>query len=162
MCWVYDVRTTFAFKSLLIFLIPLTFAWKLVPEHQPPQNVQGSVTRFLTTHEFHVTEQTPTDSVLILRATKGNCSMIVAEASPDSATRYAMRHLATTLDQRFVVFGGEVSGEQPTWLTLAQVWWTKFLHKIGISMSDPVPIMVAANYSCNARRLPWGELASGG
>jgi len=124
--------------------------------------MQGNIARFLTIHNFYVIEQTPVDGVPIVRATRGDCSMIVAEASPDGARRYVMRHLATTMDQRFVVYRGNIYDAQPTWFTITQDWWTRFLRRLGISQSQASPIMVAATYSCGAERLPWAELSGGG
>jgi hypothetical protein len=156
---VYDVRPTPAFKWSLIFLIPLTFTWKLMAEHPPLHEMQGHIVRFLIIHGFNVTEQTLVESVPIMRATKEDCSMIVAEASPDGSTRDVMRNVAATMDQHFVVFRGKIYDEQPIWLTVTEDWWTRYLRKVGISQPEVPPIMVAATSSCAAEQLPWVELS---
>jgi hypothetical protein len=157
---VCDVRLTPAFKWWLIFLIPLTFTWKLVAEHPAFYEMQGNIAQFLVIHGFNVTEQTLVESVPIMRATKADCSMIVAEASPDGSTRDLMRHVAATLDQHFVVFRGKIYDEQPIWLTVTEDWWTRYLRKVGMSQQFEVPpIMVAATGSCAAEQLPWAELS---
>jgi hypothetical protein len=159
---VCDVKTSFAFKLLLILLIPLPLAWKGAAEYQRAPDLNETISRFLAIHGFDVTEQTPIQGVLVVRAAKGDCNMVVAAASPDEATRYIIPRLATTMDQRFVVFRGSIADERPTWRTIAQDWWTKFLHKVGLSKSAASRILVAATYSCNARHLPWAELPGEG
>jgi len=156
------VRLTPAFSWSLILLIPLTFAWKLVAEHPALHEMQANIVRFLTNHKFDVTEQTLVDGVRIVRATRGDCSMIVSEASPDGSTRDMIRRVATTMDQRFVVFRGNIYDEQPTWLTVTWDWWTRALHKLELSEAAAPPIMVAATFSCAAEQLPWARLSDGG
>jgi hypothetical protein len=159
---VCDVRPTPAFKWLLIFFIPLTFTWKLVAEHPAFPETQGHIVRFLTNHKFNVVEHTLVEGVPIVRATRGDCSMIVAKAFPDGSTRDIVRHVATTMDQHFVVFRGKIYDEQPTWLTVTQDSWTKVLRKVGIPQSEAPPIIVVATGSCDAVRLPWAELSGAG
>src|SRR4051812_31692314 len=129
------MRPTPAFNWLLILLIPLTFAWKLLAEPPALHEMQEKIVRFLTIHKFDVTEQTLVGGATIVRATRGDCRIIVAEASPDGSTRDIMRHVATTMDQSFVVFRGNIYDEQPTWLTVTQDSWTRSLRKLGISQA---------------------------
>jgi hypothetical protein len=93
-----------------------------------------------------------------MRATKGNCSMIVVEASPDGSTRDIMRHVAASMNRQFVVVRGKIYDEQPIWLTVTEDWWTRFLRKIGISQVEAPPLMVAADLSCATEQLPWIDL----
>jgi hypothetical protein len=156
------VRPTPAFSWLLIFLIPLTFTWKLVAEPAALYDTVGSITRFLSAHDFYVSEQAPVEGTPIVRATKGDCSMVVADASSSGAKRYIMDHFARTMDRQFVVFRGDVYDGQPTWLTITQEWWATFLRKLGISRSQAPPIVVAAASSCAAERLPWERMSDVG
>ena len=153
------MRPTPAFSRLLIFLIPLTFTWKLVAEPAALYDTQGSVTRFLSAHDFDVSEQTPVGAISIVRATRGDCNMVVADASSDGAKRYIMDHVARTMDRHFIVFRGKIHDGQPTWLIITQDWWARFLRKLGISRSQASPIMVAATFSCRAERLPWAKMS---
>src|SRR5207245_2325013 len=108
-CWVCEVRPTPAFRWSLVFLIPITFMWKLlVEEHPAPRETEKRIVRFLIVQGFNVTEQVLMESVPIVRATKGDCSMIVAQASPDGSTRDIMRHVTATMEQHFVVFRGKI------------------------------------------------------
>lgn len=153
-----DVSPSPAFKWSLILLIPLTFIWKLVGEQPALHEMQEHIVRFLTVQGFNITEQMPVKGVPITRATKGDCSMIVAEAAPDGSTRDMMRHLGSAMDQHFVVFRGTTYEEQPVWLTVTEDWWTKYLRKVGLAQPEMSPIMVAATSSCAAKQLPWSEL----
>jgi len=100
-------------------------------------------------------------NVPIVRATKGDCRMIAAEIAPDGSTRDILRHVTIDLDQLFVVVRGQIYDELPTWLTVTQNSWGKYLYKIGISQPEAPPIMVAATSSCGAKRLAWAELSGG-
>ena len=131
------MRLTPAFNWLLILLIPLTFSWKLVAEPPAVHETQGKIARFLANQGFEVTEQSLMDGLPVVRATAGDCDMLVAEASPDG------RDVTTTMDRSFVVFRGHVYDEQPTWLTVTQHLFIEFLRKLGIPQAE-APIMVAA------------------
>ena len=154
-----DVKATPTFKWLLILLIPLTLTWKLLPEPPASREMQGHIVRFLAIHGFDVTEQTFVERVQVVHAIKGDCSMILAEASPDGSTRDVMRHVGATMEQHFVVFRGKIYDEQPVWLTATEDSWTRYLRKLGISQPEMRPIMVAETRSCAAEQLPWLELS---
>ena len=53
----------------------------------------------------------------MVRATAGACRILVVKASPDGSDRDQIRRQATAADTVFVVFGGRIYAEQPTWLT---------------------------------------------
>jgi hypothetical protein len=157
---VYDVKLTPAFNWLLILLVPLTFSCKLVAERPAVQDTQGKINQFLTEQRFEVTEQSlMKGSSTAVRAIKGDCSMLVAEASPDGSLRNLIRrHVTATMDRPFVVFRGHIYHEHPTWLMITQLWWMRLLRKLGISHEEATPIVVAATHSCAAERLPWAQL----
>ena len=126
----------------------------------PPHfnGLEGDTIRFLKSHGFNVTEETLTGRISIMRATKSNCSMIVMEGTADGSTRDVMRHVAAKMDRQFVVFRGKIYDEQPIWLTVTDDWFTRYLRGIGISQVEASPLMVAADLSCAAEKLPWTEL----
>jgi hypothetical protein len=156
------MRPTPALKWLLIFLIPLTFTWKLVAVDQAVHEMHGDITQFLAIRDFDVTAQAPVDGVSVVRATKGDCDMILAKTFPNELTRYAMRYLAAKKDEHFVVLGGNIYDDQQTWLIITRDLWNRFLRKLGLSQSRAPLFMVAATHSCAARQLPWAELSGGG
>src|SRR5690348_3629828 len=101
--------------------------------------MQGHIVRFLKVRGFSATEQTLVETVRIVHAIKGDCSMILVEASPDGSTRDVMRHVGATLAQHFVVFRGKVYDEQPVWLTATEDSWTRYLRKLGIAQPEMPP-----------------------
>jgi len=156
------VQLTPAFKWLLIVLIPLTFTWELVAEYPAGHEKPGKIARFLTNQGFEVRERSLMQGLLVVRATSSDCSMLVAEVSPDGSMRDIIRQeVSTTMDRRFVVFRGHVYDEQPTWITVTQDLWLGFLRKLGVSYAGVPAIMVAANHSCGDERLAWVELSGG-
>jgi hypothetical protein len=151
-----------AFNWLLILLIPLTLSWKLMAEPPAANETQANIARFLAKQKFKVTEEPLVGGAwTVMRATKGDCSMLVAEASVDGSMRNLIRRdVRTSLDRSFVVFRGHVYHEHPTWLMVTQHWWMGLLRKLGMSHTEAPPIMVAATRSCGAERLPWTQLWS--
>ena len=152
------MRLTPAFNWLLLCLIPMTITWKLVAE-PAVHETQRKIASFLAKQRFKVTEQSLVEGLPMVRASVGNCSMLVAEASSDGSMRNIVRRdVTTTMDRHFLVFRGHVYDAHSTWLTVTRHWWIGFLHKLGIARADAPPIMVAAAQSCAAERLPWAEL----
>jgi hypothetical protein len=140
-------------------LIPLTLTWKLIVVDESAEKAPESLRPFLVAHGFDVVAETPVDRVAILRATRGDCRMILAEALPDGAARYVLPRLAMTMDTRFVVFRGKVYGEQSGWVTMLESWWARTLRRLRVSRPPAMPILVAATRSCAAERLAWREFA---
>jgi hypothetical protein len=151
-----------AFKWFLIFLIPLTLGWKLVATRPGVHETHEHIVRFLKAHDFNVREEIPLKGVPIVRATRGDCNMIAAEAAPDGSTSGIIHRVATGMDQQFVVFRGNIYQDQPTWLTVTDDRWTGYLRRLGIARFEPAPIMIAAAAACVADRLPWAELVGTG
>ena len=84
--------------------------------------------------------------------------MLVVEAAPDGSNREAIHELAKTMDQFFIVDRGKTYGEQSSWEMVAQSWWSRFLHKLGMTRHKLPLIAIAATASCNAEQLPWSDL----
>ena len=70
----------------------------------------------------------------------------------------AIRELAKTMDQLFIVERGKIHRRQSAWRTVTHAWWLRYLHKLGIARHEMPLIAVAATSSCNAEQLPWAEL----
>ena len=148
-----------AFKWSVILLIPLTIGWKLVAEEQAPDESKANIVEFLSRHKFEITERTVAD-IPVIDAMVGVCRMTVVEAAPDGWMRDFIRDILGTTEHRFTVFRGNIYREQPIWLTLTDHWWSKSLRKLGLARRDAPVIVVSANESCAAERLPWDELSS--
>ena len=57
-----------------------------------------------------------------------------------------------------VVFGGRIYSEQPTLLTVADVFWARFRRQLGLRAEATPVLVVIATKGCEAERLPWSEL----
>jgi hypothetical protein len=82
----------------------------------------------------------------------------VRSDTPDGSNRDLVRHLAAGTDRSFVVFRGTVYTQQPILWTVLDYLWSRFLRELGLVRHITPVIAVAVNTSCNAERLPWGEL----
>jgi hypothetical protein len=86
--------------------------------------------------------------------------MLLTEVSYRGWERDSIYGRATAVEQVFIVFGGKVYAEQPTWLTAADFLWYKVLGELGLNVRRTPVIAVIATKSCAAERLPWQELGS--
>ena len=84
--------------------------------------------------------------------------MLVSAVTPDGSNRDLIRHIAAGTDHSFVVFRGTVYAQQPVLWTVVNFLWSRFLRELGLIRHIAPVITVAVNSSCNAERLPWGEL----
>jgi hypothetical protein len=136
-----------------------TIGWKLAIQPDDPNYLKEDLIKFLERNHFNVVV---TDEIVnytpIIRATTASCHLQIGRITPDGSNRDLMRHIAAGTDRSFVVFRGAVYAQQPVLWTVLNYLWSRFLRELGlISHITPV-INVAANASCNAERLPWGEL----
>ena len=85
--------------------------------------------------------------------------MLVIKSSFDGSDRdRIMRRHATAADTVFVVFGGRIYAEQPTWLTVSDFLWARFRRELGLRAEATPVFVVIATKGCEAERLPWSEL----
>ncbi|MFZ1094970.1 MAG: hypothetical protein WAN75_38100 [Xanthobacteraceae bacterium] len=94
----------------------------------------------------------------MLVASAGLCRMLITRAAPIASDRAMIRKNASAGDSVFIVFHGQVYSEQPTWLTAADVLWSRLQRELGLPSRSIGPIAVTATRSCDAERLPWAEL----
>ncbi len=92
-------------------------------------------------------------------ATGGPCQMKVVLSSSRGWHRDLIQNLKVGAAEAFVVFGGQLYDEQPTWLTVPDFLWSRLLSGMGFSSTPRSVITVIATSGCDARRLPWQELA---
>ena len=86
--------------------------------------------------------------------------MLVTEISPRGWERDIINSRATGADQVFIVFGGKIYAEQPTWLTASDFLRYKLLSELGSNVRPTPVIAVMATKNCAAEQLPWYELSS--
>ena len=115
--------------------------------------------KFLERNHFSVvvTDEVVNDTPII-RATTAACHLQIGRLTPDGSNRDLIRHIAAGTDRSFVVFRGAVYAQQPILLTVLNYLWSRFLRELGLIRHIAPVITVAVNSSCNAERLPWGEL----
>ena len=151
------------FKWFVLLLLPLTLGWKLAvyPDESSKENAtQRKIAEFLVRQHFTVavaSESTVTGQPMI-RATAPACRLLVAESPVEGWGREVARLDATAADAVFVVYGGRIYAEQPTWLTVSDILWSKFPRALGLKAQARPILTVVATRSCEAERLPWAEL----
>ena|SRR5690349_3396086 len=160
-CWVFDVNSSPALRWALAILLPITLAWKLVA---PTDDGTGAMKRdliaFVGRHGFQATEEI-VNGMPMIQARSGACTIHLARLSSYGWDRDFFRRLQPG-DQSFIVFRGRTYQEQPLLLTISTRLWSKFLYEIGMARKVIPVVGVLANPICNARGLPWTELAGPG
>lgn len=148
---------------LLLLLLALSLGWKTAIRRDYSSDFEEKVFSFLVRNGFIVTvsEEMIRDK-RTFRATKGACRMLVTEISHRGWERDIINSRATVADQVFIVFGGKIYAEQPTWLTASDFLWYKLLSELGSKIRATPTIAVMATNNCDAERLPWYELSSAG
>jgi hypothetical protein len=96
----------------------------------------------------------------IIRATTALCDLRIARLTPDGSNRNLIRYLTSGTDRSFVVFRGSMYERQPVFWTVLDYLWSRLLRELGLIRHISPVIQVAENSSCNAERLPWGEIQS--
>jgi len=150
-------------KWVLVLALPLTLGSKLLarPDLSAPseKDVQHRVAEFLVRQHFTVALLNQSgEGQPMLRAGAGACRMLVANSDPMAWNSDAIRRNATDADRTFVVFRGKTYKDQPTWLTVPYFLWMRLQRELGLP-ARPAPLLaVIARPSCEAERVPWGEL----
>lgn len=147
-------------KWFVIALVPLTLCWKLVAGPENLYELKKDMVAFLSRHEFTITEQTIVENMPMIHAELGACKIVMVEASPEGWSRDIFAQTARSMDRQFIVFGGTIYAEQPTWLTVTADWWSTYLRRLGIARPGMHVIAVAETRDCDAERLPWKELSA--
>ena len=153
------MNSSSAFRSFIAGVLLLTIGWKIAIQPDDQNYLKEDLIKFFERNHFNVVV---TDEVVnftpIIRATTASCHLQIARLTPDGSNRDLIRHLATGTDRSFVVFRGTVYAQQPLSWTILNYLWSRFLRELGLVRHITPVIAVAANSSCNAERLPWGEL----
>ena len=153
------MNSSSAFRWFIAGVLLLTIAWKVAIRPDDQNYLKEDLIKFFERNHFNVVV---TDEVVnftpIIRATTASCQLQIARLTPDGSNRDLIRHLAAGTDRSFVVFRGAVYAQQPVFWTVLNYFWSRFLRELGLIEHITPVISVAVNSSCNAERLPWGEL----
>lgn len=153
-----------ALKWFVLLLLPLTLGWKLAVRpggstEATEKDAQTKVAEFLVRQHFSVgLSEQATEGQPSIRAASGVCRMLITQSPEMGWDRDLIRRNATAADRVFVVYRGRVYAEQPTWLTVPDSLWTRFRRELGQNVQVAPVLAVIATESCEAERLPWGEL----
>ena len=140
-------------------MLLVALGWKIAIQPDDPNYLKEDLIKFFERNHFNVVM---TDEMVnytpIIRATTASCHLQIGRLTPDGSNRDLIRHIAAGTDRSFVVFRGTVYAQQPVLWTVLNYLWSRFLRELGLIRHIAPVITVAVNSSCNAERLPWGEL----
>ena len=146
------------FKWFIVLLVVPTLAWKAAMPADTPDSLKVELIDFLQRNHFDVVV---TDTMInyqpVIQASSDTCRLQVARLTPDGSNRDLIRHITGGADRSFVVFRGQVHAEQPVFRTVVTSLAFRALRELGWTGHIAPVIAVAANSSCEAERLPWGE-----
>jgi hypothetical protein len=153
------VNSSSAFRASIAVALLLAIGWKIAIPTDNKSLVKEDLVGFLEARHFNVvvTDQLVNDTPII-RATTASCQLHVARLTPDGSNANLIRHLAAGAERSFVVFRGAVYPRQPVFWTVMDYLWSRFLRELGLVRHISPVISVTESSSCDAERLPWGEL----
>ncbi|MCA6106019.1 hypothetical protein [Bradyrhizobium cenepequi] len=148
-----------AFRASIAAVLLLAIGWKIAVPADNKSHLKEDLIEFLETRHFNVvvTDQIVNDMPMV-RANIASCQLHVARLTPDGSNANLIRHLAAGAEHSFVVFRGVVYTRQPVFWTVLDYLWSRFLRELGLARHISPVISVAESSSCDAERLPWGEL----
>jgi hypothetical protein len=151
-----------ALKWFIILLLPLTLGWKLAARQgvaqEPTQGQQLRVAEFLVRQHFTVAIPNQGEARPTVRATAGPCQMVVTRSDPIGWQTDEIHRSASKADRVFFVFGGRIYPQQPTWLTVSDLLWSRFRRELGFNVQATPVLAIIATTNCDAERLPWSQL----
>lgn len=149
----------------VLVLLVLTLGWKVAARPDASSVVeteaggQRKVADFLVRQHFTaVVPETMPLELPMVRATAGACRILVIKSSYDGSDRERLRRYMSARDTVFVVFGGRIYPEQPTFLSVSDELWTRFRRQLGLKAEATPALVVIATKGCGAERLPWHDL----
>jgi hypothetical protein len=150
----------------VLVLLVLTLGWKVAARPDASSAIektetdgQRKIADFLVRQHFTaVVPETMPSELPMVRATAGACRILVIKPSYDGSDRERMRRYTSARDTIFVVFGGRIYAEQPTFLTVSDELWARFRRQLGLKVETTPALVVIATKGCDAERLPWQEL----
>jgi hypothetical protein len=164
---VLGVKFSPTLSWFVLVLLVLTLGWKVAVPRPDASNViekreidrQRKIADFLVGQHFTaVVPETAPLELPMIRGTAGTCRILVIKTSFDGSDRERVRRYTSARDTIFVVFGGRIYAEQPTFLTVSDELWARFQRQLGLKAEATPAFVVIATKACEAERLPWHEL----
>jgi hypothetical protein len=160
----YSPALRWLFPLLLLLVLVPSLGWKFAVQRDGSGGL-GERDDYLKVAEFLV-RQHFTVSIAeklevgepAIQGKAGACRVLVAKSGSEGSTRDKLRGFATGADTIFVVFGGRIYAEQPTWLTTFDWLWSKFRSELGLNARATPVFVVIATKSCGAEQLPWHQI----
>jgi hypothetical protein len=162
------VSSSRAFKGFVGLLLVITLGWKWVAISQgirsstnveEERTAEQRLSDFLVRHHFYIAgSREVVFGMQLVLAVGGPCQMKLVLSSSRGWHRDLIQNLKVGAVETFVVFDGRRYEEQPTWLTVPDFLWARFLSGIGFSKHPRPVITVIAGGGCDASRLPWQEV----
>jgi hypothetical protein len=152
------VSSSSLFNYFLAIVFLLSVAWKIAIPAINDSDLNDGLVEFLKRNNFDIAATEQRAGVTIIQANTASCRLRIAVLRANGSDRDLVQHLAGDADRLFVVFRGQMYSQQPVLLTLTNTLWSMCLRKLGLIKYIAPVIAVAANLSCDAERLPWGEL----
>ena len=158
------MKSSRALRYLVLFvLLSLSLGWKVVarttPDERPTdRNLQVRVADFLVRQHFSVSmfDRAEEGKPAVI-ASSGSCRILVLKSPALGWDRDLVRRYADAEDQIFVVFRGRIYPDQPTFKTVFDALWARFLRELGFSRWPSPILAVVARMGCEADRLPWDK-----
>jgi len=164
---VCGVKSSRGLKYLILLLfLSVTLAWKVIaratPHEQPTErSIQVRVADFLARQHFSVSIlEHAEQGKPAVAASAGSCRILVIKSPAVGWDRDLVRRYAEAQDQVFVVFRGRIYSDQPTFQTVFDALWSRFLRELGFNTWPSPVFAVVARSGCEADRLPWDKLGS--
>jgi hypothetical protein len=161
---VRGVKSSRALKCLILLVfLSLTLGWKVFAratrEEQPTdRSIQVRVAEFLARQHFSISMlEHAEDGKPSVTANSGSCRILVMKSPALGWDRDLVRRYANAEDQVFVVFRGRIYSDQPTFRTVLDTLWSRFLRELGVSAWPSPVFAVVARRGCEADRLPWDK-----
>lgn len=115
---------------------------------------------FLKKHAITVRHATQDLDLIVMQGERPDgCRLRVAVMAPQGWHSGVVRNLARPGDDVFFAYGGAIYPEQPTWRTRMDLYTTLILRRFGAAPAQRTVLGVIADTACNARALPWGDVA---
>jgi hypothetical protein len=150
------------FRLVVALLLALTVGWKIALsltnnpiDHHDFKTV---LVEFLERQHYAVIGANDSiDGGPTLKAAAGDCRILIAEMDAGGWNHDMVQDFATADDRVFFVFRGAIYTRPPTWSSVTDHYWSRFMREIGFKHPDSPIVGVIASTRCNAERLPWHE-----